>query len=91
MGRPKKVIERGQEAAGEPQANENVSVDVMEPETKKEPKKAVLEPLAAGQAYFETPDGRIFLGDAKKDRMWIEDLVIDKNGKTKAGWVNQKR
>lgn len=48
--------------------------------------KPVLEPLQPGQKYFETPDGRLIIGEADKMQIWDRQL----NG-GRGGWVNPKR
>ena len=46
-----------------------------------------LEPLQPGLAYFEAPDGRVKVGEASKDHLWLADL----HGPNKGGWINKKR
>lgn len=45
-----------------------------------------LEPLAAGQAYFEAPDGEIIIGDEGKNEIWYR-----KGNDGKGMWINKKR
>lgn len=65
---------------------------ILKPEVpsaqKEEIKKAkpVLEPLGAGQAYFESPEGEIIIGEANKDQIWSRKM----NG-GKGGWCNKRR
>lgn len=48
--------------------------------------KPVLEPLGPGQKYFESPDGRVLIGEADADRLW------DRKGNNGKGmWINPKR
>lgn len=47
-----------------------------------ESRKALLNPLAAGQKYFETPDGEIIIGEAEKNEIWSRRLNA---------WVNPRR
>lgn len=56
------------------------------PEVKPEPVKPKLEPLAVGQAYFESPDGVVIIGDATKDQVWYR---AGNNGK--GLMINKKR
>lgn len=59
---------------------------VKKEEAKKEDIKPVLEPLAAHQAYFESPEGEIIIGEADKDQIWSR-----KTNGGKGGWINKRR
>ena len=48
--------------------------------------KPILEPLQAGQAYFEAPDGHIIIGDDSKNEVWYRQG----NG-GKGCFINKKR
>ncbi len=63
------------------------SRQIEEPKSE-EPKKVVpaLEPLQPGQAYFESPEGEIIIGEDTKGHVWSRKM----NG-GKGGWANKKR
>jgi len=48
--------------------------------------KPALEPLRAGQKYFEAPDGEIVIGEEDKSQLWHRKM----NG-GRGGWINPKR
>ena len=51
-----------------------------------ESRKALAQPLAEGQAFFESPEGYIMIGEKEKDHVWCRDM---NNGK--GGWINPRR
>lgn len=51
-----------------------------------ESRKALLQPLAADQRFFESPEGEIIVGEADKTHIWSRHM---NNGK--GGWVNPRR
>ena len=55
-------------------------------EVKKDVQGRVLEPLGPGQCYFESPDGRVLIGEDTKDQMWDRQM---NNGR--GGWINKMR
>lgn len=91
--KPKAEIEESVTAANSAvdiQAEVNANADVREEKEEREEvlKKEApkIEPLAAGQAYFEAPTGELLIGDATQDRMWFR---AGNDGK--GMWVNKKR
>lgn len=52
----------------------------------KESRSALLQPLPAGQNFFETPDGEIIIGEADREQVWSRRM----NG-GRGGWVNPRR
>lgn len=51
-----------------------------------ESRKALNQPLSAGQAFFESPDGEIVIGEENKGRAWSRTM---NNGQ--GGWANPRR
>ena len=51
-----------------------------------ESRKALDHPLQPGQAFFESPEGEILVGEADKGKMWSRTM----NG-GKGGWINPRR
>lgn len=51
-----------------------------------ESSKPKLEPLGAGQAYFEAPDGTVLIGEDSREQIWYR---AGNNGK--GMWINKKR
>lgn len=51
-----------------------------------ESRKSLNQILEEGQAFFETPEGEILIGQSDRDRMWSRTM---NNGK--GGWCNKRR
>lgn len=87
-GRKKKVVEKKILEGGVDGVEE--TVDEQDVQESVEVKEDLLvdaagnkiEPLSPGQKYFETPDGRILIGEESHSHIW--DRVTQ-------AWVNPKR
>lgn len=83
---PKGIPAKKQPVFVEPKVEAKPDVKAKE-EVKETPVlKPVVEPLGAGQAYFEAPDGTLITGEANKDQIWYRAG----NG-GRGMWINRKR
>lgn len=51
-----------------------------------ESRKSLDHPLQEGQAFFESPDGEILVGNSDSHRMWSRTM-----NKGQGGWCNKRR